>query len=358
LSDCCQFTRWFPLVGGLGWGRIRLSLLFKPIDIQLPPRISGYEVATLVISQISATNIARHSERSFSVVLETESDKFEITAAATEDDITYRLSTDGLATPGSIRTFNFDNDNTKELEWEVSKPIRLAVEYRHSCSVVISFVMRSGIVKKKKVFGIATMRLDDCEDGQGCVRSVPVFATSEVKDAVKAARAYHDEFHKPREYANDLSPSPSPSPSPARKSFSRSRSSSTSNLRQDVKLIGFVTLGLAVVPGISRTHKKLGKKDARFRKVYEAWEISGDVEGEESRSVSNHLTSDIGMDEGEGDEGGSSSDEDGVIVPAGVERDHQVTLSDDGEEKQGYLAERRAHAEALHKRVSGIASRI
>ena len=46
LQTSSQVTRWYPLDGGIGFGRIRISLLFRSIETRLPPNMLGWEVGT------------------------------------------------------------------------------------------------------------------------------------------------------------------------------------------------------------------------------------------------------------------------------------------------------------------------
>jgi hypothetical protein len=47
LQTSSQSTRWYPLDGGIGFGRIRLSLLFRSVELRLPPSQLGFgEIGT------------------------------------------------------------------------------------------------------------------------------------------------------------------------------------------------------------------------------------------------------------------------------------------------------------------------
>lgn len=46
LTTSSQVTRWYPLDGGIGFGRIRISLLFRSIETRLPPNMLGWDVGT------------------------------------------------------------------------------------------------------------------------------------------------------------------------------------------------------------------------------------------------------------------------------------------------------------------------
>jgi len=46
LDNSSQVTRWYPLDGGIGFGRIRISLLFRSVETRLPPNLLGWDVGT------------------------------------------------------------------------------------------------------------------------------------------------------------------------------------------------------------------------------------------------------------------------------------------------------------------------
>ena len=46
LTTSSQVTRWYPLDGGVGFGRIRISLLFRGVETRLPPNMLGWDVGT------------------------------------------------------------------------------------------------------------------------------------------------------------------------------------------------------------------------------------------------------------------------------------------------------------------------
>lgn len=42
-----QVTRWFPLDAGLGFGRVRISILFRSVELTLPRELSGWDVGRI-----------------------------------------------------------------------------------------------------------------------------------------------------------------------------------------------------------------------------------------------------------------------------------------------------------------------
>jgi len=41
-----QVTAWYPISSGLGYGRARVSLLFRSVDLQIPKQLQGWDVGT------------------------------------------------------------------------------------------------------------------------------------------------------------------------------------------------------------------------------------------------------------------------------------------------------------------------
>lgn len=351
-------SRWYPLVGGLGWGRIRISLLWKPIDIHLPPRVSAFEIATLEIKSLAATDLSHLADKKgISVLLETEADKF-VLGSDTSDTPTSNRNSLALSPsrpstssprspgfgPGSAGPPSPGIDGAAaedgEMEWDITRPIRLAVEYRHSCSVLVSFITRHGVMRKKRVVGLASVRLNEVEDNTDLMRTVPIFATSSVKDAIVAGQAYAEV--QANKDGVPLVRAPT----------------------REVPILGFVSLGLALRPGVSRAHRKLAKKDMRFNKVYEAWEADRDVRKELG----------VGRDTAridEEDEGSSGEETDSDGEDEGAERRVKRTPSGrsvagasamsarsvgDEDSDEGFMSKSRAHQKALHKRVSRVLS--
>ena len=46
LQKSSEVTRWYPLDGGIGFGRVRISLLFRSVELKLPPPQLGWDIGT------------------------------------------------------------------------------------------------------------------------------------------------------------------------------------------------------------------------------------------------------------------------------------------------------------------------
>ncbi|ORX40705.1 hypothetical protein BD324DRAFT_647623 [Kockovaella imperatae] len=367
-AERSQITRWFPLIGGLGWGRIRLSLLFKPIEMTLPSMVSGYEVATLAIKGLTATQF-KGAPSSMSVVVETETDSYEFCDPEEVEEDAEAVESPGvtpskLEQTASIRSLpgtkaSFDFSSAVDVEWEINKPVRLAVQYRHSCHVVLRFFSKSGVRRKRKTHGIACIRLDDVPEGVNHEKIAPIFETDDLRLAVKASH----------EFARDQPDDSSTTSVPDTPGLPVSQ------------ILGFANLHIKIHPGVSKAHRKLCRKDLRFKKVYEVWEIAKEREvgwdrvtfkdrqrlkKEDARAeMDRPMDSSDGGSEGRTrvsqDEGSWSGgddlddeDEDEHETPDNLRRDKKDDSGDEGEDDTGFFAEARAHSRALHKRNKGI----
>ncbi|GAA6039548.1 hypothetical protein JCM8097_008383 [Rhodosporidiobolus ruineniae] len=49
LEEKCQVTKWYPIVGGAGSGRLRASVLFKPLAMEVPRGLREWSIGTLEV---------------------------------------------------------------------------------------------------------------------------------------------------------------------------------------------------------------------------------------------------------------------------------------------------------------------
>lgn len=63
LQTASQATRWYPLDGGIGFGRVRISLLFRSVELRLPPPQLGWDIGTFefLSDSIKMTGYSSHA---------------------------------------------------------------------------------------------------------------------------------------------------------------------------------------------------------------------------------------------------------------------------------------------------------
>ncbi|KAF8199670.1 meiotically up-regulated 190 protein [Pholiota molesta] len=131
-----ELTDSFPLVGGIGYGRMRLSLVFRSVQLRLPKRLLGWDVGTLEVSpQIKpSSNLPREYE-------------------------SCRIL---LRTPYGRR-----------MDLKGGNPIRLAIKKRYASCLLLQ--LRKSVVGPDPTPAFATLWLKEIPDNETLNLSLPVF---------------------------------------------------------------------------------------------------------------------------------------------------------------------------------------
>ncbi|OXC70676.1 hypothetical protein AYX13_00655 [Cryptococcus neoformans] len=347
LKNTSQVTRWFPLTAGLGWGRIRLSLLWKSLEMSIPRGISGYEVGTVQIKSLVFTPVDDRND-DLRVVIRTDSDTRKVRLVNGESvnnsaGPASSLSSPRFPIPPSFEQYTFPPS---------AHPV-LAIMYRHSCAIhmsVQSSKSKRRVLGKMKLLGVGVVRLNDVPDGEGSWRvAVWEGVKGEASDwdlefdgmadtpldedsgELLNTSDYTDVDQSPRLTSHPSSLALARVKTSMSKRSSRSIASSSRSSPGQHRLIGYIDVSWVLAPGISAIHRKLTKHDLRFAKVFEAWESARDE---------HHIVHELG------DEGNESDSENGEGENTG-EREF-ADLQDDTVED---MSPRKAHSHALHKRV-------
>jgi len=153
LQTSCQVTRWYPLDGGIGYGRIRVSLLFRSIETRLPPQQLGWDVGTF---EFTSDNILATGYTAASKIK--------------------------LRTGGSSSKINKNQckklDAGDGISWEIPKEdgkstVRLPVKYRYRSPIV--FELHSGSHRGADAYAI--IWLHHFEDNKEQDINIPIWKT-------------------------------------------------------------------------------------------------------------------------------------------------------------------------------------
>lgn len=149
MQTSSQATRWYPLDGGIGFGRIRISLLFRSVELKLPPSQLGWDVGTFEFSdRITSTFVEKNK-------------------------VKLRMRTGGSSASINREQCVVEEDS---MTWDISgddkhpKP-RLPVRYRYRSPVFFEFHL-SG---KRHATAFAAMWLQDLVDGEENDFDLPVW---------------------------------------------------------------------------------------------------------------------------------------------------------------------------------------
>ncbi|KAK8130113.1 meiotically up-regulated protein [Apiospora kogelbergensis] len=150
LQTASQSTRWYPLDGGVGFGRIRISLLFRSVELKLPPPQLGWEVGTFEFT----------------------SDK--ITSTYTDKGkVKLRLRTGGSS--GTVKREQCDVEEGL-MNWNISgddKNLRPRLPVRHRYRSPIFFEFHSSGRRHVDVY--AALWLSQIVDGEDQEFDIPIF---------------------------------------------------------------------------------------------------------------------------------------------------------------------------------------
>jgi len=153
LQTSSQVTRWYPLDGGIGFGRIRISLLFHSFETRLPPQQLGWDVGTFEFTpnRILATGYNANSK--------------------------LKLKTGGSS--GKIPRMQCQKTEEGDgVFWDIAKKegknnVRLPVRCRYRSLVIFEF----RATNKRKVDAYAVVWLHHLEGNKEENISIPIWTT-------------------------------------------------------------------------------------------------------------------------------------------------------------------------------------
>ncbi|KAL1939462.1 hypothetical protein VTO73DRAFT_10018 [Trametes versicolor] len=218
--NASEVTRCYSLEKGLGTGRIRISLLFRPVEAKLPPNLLGFDTGTLEIRDVSV--------RSDLIDLS----KCEIRMKTTTTDAVEKVARKAAERRGD------------QVVWANDGATKLAVRQRYATALLVSFRDKSGF-KSSGRKALAVLWLRDLVDrAEGPVEA----ALWRVKDGDYSRLKLN---YVPPD--GDLAYWDSD--------------------KEKVERVGTVTLELAFWPGISEKHQEmLGGAGAKKRAAWDEFD--------------------------------------------------------------------------------------
>lgn len=169
LQTGSQSTRWYPLDGGIGFGRIRISLLFRSVELRLPPTQLGFgEIGTFEFtSDALVTSGYSPSERT-KIRMRTGG-----SSASVKADVCHRTS-DGNSLSWDISgpPSQDDNSSTHHRKKSKSVRIRLPVRFRYRSPIFFEFHPPG---TRRKTDTYASLWLQDVPDAEERDFDIPIW---------------------------------------------------------------------------------------------------------------------------------------------------------------------------------------
>lgn len=165
LLTSSQSTRWYPLDGGIGFGRVRISLLFRSVELKLPPPQLGFgEIGTFEF--LSDTIKAVNYDASAKTKLKLRTGG---SSAVVKSEKCAALEDGSLSWDITETATNKNDDGTTSTH--IASRIRLPVRYRYRSPVFFEF-HHSG---KRHSDTFASIWLQDLIDLEDKDFDIPIF---------------------------------------------------------------------------------------------------------------------------------------------------------------------------------------
>ena len=151
LQTSSEATRWYPLDGGVGFGRIRISLLFRSVELKLPPPQLGWDIGTF----------------------EFLSEEIRTSGYAPANQARIKLRTGGSSASVRKHASKKEEDGIKfDISGkEGNEAIRLPVRHRYSSPIFMEFYPGG----KRHADGFAAVWLHELVDGEERDFDLPVW---------------------------------------------------------------------------------------------------------------------------------------------------------------------------------------
>ncbi|CAE6406868.1 unnamed protein product [Rhizoctonia solani] len=226
-SESSQFTQLCPLEGGIGYGRIRVSLLFRPTTARLPANILGFSVGTLQLYGVKALPDSDHAEFQEAQV---------------------RVRTSDVKERISRKAAEVQEDGSVEWNPEKAETIQLPIQKRHGAALILEFTTKRALGPQKTIaHGVLWLR--DLVDGERTTMRVALW------DAGGESAEYIQQNYIPPLTSNE---------------------SKVDTNGHDAKQIGAVELEVCTIAGLGDIHQKiLDGSDPLKKQKWEEYEVQG-----------------------------------------------------------------------------------
>ncbi|KAJ4370688.1 hypothetical protein N0V83_005209 [Neocucurbitaria cava] len=301
-----QINSTFPLAGGVGYGRARISLVFRSVQVRLPQELLGWDYGTLDIkSKVKAIDVPS----------DLRSLRMKISTGSSRGKLHSRART------GKVR------EEEGQTVWTTrgDKNIRLPVRQRYSAPMIIELRQDAALRDHTPAFGI--LWLKDIPDNEEQTMRVPIWKGDQKRAQENMLESYGEK-------------------------------------------VGEIEVSLTFWSGLSGYHEKFTKKETDLRQVMEVLDVCNDQEWSDWDDDNEHDKPGIETNESNDDttttsssssdsesESDSGIDKAKKFVPDFLQKEKkkESSLSEDG--KRGpmdQMREYKASATQLHRKNRGV----
>jgi len=139
-------TDTYPMAGGIGSGRLRLSLLFRSLEL---PKSAPRLPASVGLLTVHSIKIKSKDEETMNVL----------------QDSFVELST--ISAKAHLSKDRYRKTGNQSCEWQLDSRILLPIYRREATAMIVKIRSKKSAVQKKKTVAIATLWLNQLEDEKG-----------------------------------------------------------------------------------------------------------------------------------------------------------------------------------------------
>lgn len=165
LVDSSRSTGWYTLTGGLGYGKIRITLLFRSVELSVPRPLRGWNIGIIEVANIRVSGVhpALLEKKACYLTLETVGGK-----TSTDD-----------AEPVDDNEGDTASNGTVSYEWSLEEPLRLPVRQRYPNALYLSLRTDSRLPGRSHHHAWAFVPLNRISDEQRAKRRLRLFESSD-----------------------------------------------------------------------------------------------------------------------------------------------------------------------------------
>lgn len=230
-----QVTRWYPLDGGVGFGRIRISILFRHVETKLPPQMLGWDVGTFEFA--SDKLVVKDYGRQAKLKLRT-------------GGSTGKIARHVCHMEGSDAVYDISDESYRD-------SLRMPVKHRYRSPVVFEFHTQG----KRGAAAYAVLWLQHLVDNESTEIDIPIWTT---KYGARLTQNYITEENRRAKEVPGL---------------------------EDLTEVGRLQFSCRFSPGIDESHERF-VVDNTSRETFETWEACMS-QGVRSRSVAVEVPAEV-----------------------------------------------------------------
>ncbi|KAJ8604414.1 hypothetical protein MRB53_041803 [Persea americana] len=154
-NKCSRYNGWWPLFGGVGYGRVRISFVFRSIQTHPPPNALGWDYGTIVVApKVTSSDLDSSLSR-------------------------YRLKFRTRLSKAKMHQSS-DSHHGGTIAWKSHKPLKLAMRNRHGRCLVMELRSPSSALIpmptiNRKAAHFAVLWLNQIPDEEEQSLQLPVF---------------------------------------------------------------------------------------------------------------------------------------------------------------------------------------